>query len=111
MPLLHGEHMEIQMSNQSIEVIEMVAVSPAQAKAIRKLALRNSKHNAEQFAQLVFDRAVKNNFAPLVKSIAEDAAKKYDQAVAGGFEPPCTRQEYVTRAAIEYKDILSELEG
>ena len=95
----------------AIEQIEMVAVNENQARAIRKMALRNSKYNAETFAQLLFDRAVKNSFTPLVKSIAEDAAKKYEMAVAGGFEPPCTKEEYVKRAATEYRDILSELES
>jgi hypothetical protein len=95
----------------TIEQIDLVTVSPTQQRALRKLALRNSKYSASEFSQIVFDRAVKNAFTPLVKTIAEDAAKKYDMAVAGGFEPPCTKDEYVKRAAVEYRDILSELES
>ena len=88
-----------------------ITVTDTQAMAIRKLALRNSKYSNAEYAQLMFDRQVKNSFTPLVKTIVEDAAKKYDMAVAGGFEPPCTRDEYVKRAAIEYRDILAELEA
>ncbi len=111
-----------------LEHIGSVKVSDAQAKAIRKLALRNSKFTAVEFAQLTFDRAVKNSFSPLVKSIAADAKKKYEMAIAGGFPAPTyktvekndkdvevevfvtlTADEYAKRAAIEYRDILSEL--
>ena len=88
-----------------------IAVSNVQAQAIRKMALRNSKYSNAEYAQLMFDRQVRNSFTPLVKTIVEDAAKKYDMAVAGGFEPPCTREEYVKRAATEYRDILAELEA
>jgi hypothetical protein len=95
----------------NVEVVEMVSVNDVQARAIRKMALRNSKYNAQDFAQLMFDRQVRNSFTPLVKSIVEDAARKFDMATAGGFEPPCTRDEYVKRAATEYRDILAELEA
>jgi len=88
-----------------------VTISDTQAQAIRKMALRNSRLSNEQFAQLLFDRQVRNSFTPLVKGIVEDAAKKFDLAVAGGFEPPCTRDEYIKRAAEEYRTILAELEA
>lgn len=94
----------------AIEAIT-VTISDVQAQAIRKMALRNSKYSNAEYAQLMFDRQVRNSFTPLVKTIVEDAAKKYDMAVAGGFEPPCTRDEYVKRAATEYRDILAELES
>jgi hypothetical protein len=95
----------------AIEVINPIPVSAVQALAIRKLALRNSKFNAQDMAQLMFDRQVKNSFTPLVKTIVEDAARKFDMATAGGFEPPCTREEYIKRAATEYRDILADLES
>lgn len=124
----YERHIGESMSN-AIETIKTVKVSDAQAKAIRKLALRNSKFSAEQFAQLVFDRAVKNSFSPLVKSIATDAMAKYKMAISGGFPAPTyktvekdektgvetevfvtlTAEEYAKRAAVEYRDILSEL--
>lgn len=88
-----------------------INVNSVQAAAIRKMALRNSKYSNQEYAQLTFDRAVRNSFTPLVKTIVEDAAKKFDMATAGGFEPPCTREEYVKRAATEYRDILAELES
>ena len=104
-------YIDTEWSLMAIEVINPIAVSAVQALAIRKLALRNSKYSAQDMAQLMFDRQIKNSFTPLVKTIVEDAAKKYDMAVAGGFEPPCTRDEYVKRAATEYRDILAELEA
>ena len=95
----------------AIEVINPIAVSPAQERAIRKMSLRYSGVNANQFAAILLKRIVANTFKPLVKGIVEDAAKKFDMATAGGFQPPCTREEYIKRAATEYKDILSELDS
>ena len=68
----------------------------------------------------MFDRAVKNSFAPIVKSIAEDAGSKWDAAIANGFPIPTylndkketvelTKAEYVRRAVTEYQAILNEL--
>jgi hypothetical protein len=95
----------------AIEAINPIAVTDAQARAIRKMSLRDSKHSTNEFAAILLGRVVVNTFKPMVKSIAEDAAKKYDMATAGGFECELTREEYVKRAATEYRDILAELES
>jgi len=108
--------------NMAIETINAITISDAQAKAIRKLALRDSKVNANEMAALLFKRSVVNTFKPVVKAIAEDARKRYAMAVAGGFPAPTykgedgkdvvlTADEYAKRAADEYKSILSDLEG
>lgn len=95
------------MANETITI----AVSSVQAQAIRKMALRNSRLSNAQFAQLLFDRQVRNSFTPLVKGIAEDAAKRFDLAVSGGFQPPMERDAYIKSAAEEYRAILAELES
>lgn len=110
-----------------IETINPIAVTEAQAKAIRKLALRDSKLNANEVAAMLFRRAIVNTFKPVTKAIAEDARKRYAMAVAGGFPAPSytakdektgkdvqvvlTADEYAKRAAEEYKLILSDLES
>jgi hypothetical protein len=106
----------------AIEVINPIVITEAQMKAVRKLALRDSKVNANQMAALLFKRAVVNTFKPVAKAIAEDARKRYAMAVAGGFPAPTykgedgkdivlTADEYAKRAAEEYRLILSDLEA
>lgn len=105
----------------AIEVINPIPVSEVQMKAIRKLALRDSKVSANEMAALLFKRSVVNTFKPVVKAIHADAKKRYEMAVAGGFPAPTykgedgkdvvlTADEYAKRAADEYKSILSDLE-
>ena len=110
----------------AIETINPVPVSAAQAKAIRKLALRYTNVDGNKMAAILLTRAIVNTFKPVAKAIAEDAKKRYQMAVVGGFPAPTykvkgedgketevvlTADEYAKRAAQEYKDILSELEA
>lgn len=93
----------------NIETVALVELTAAQGRAVRKLALRSSNKSAQELADNLLAQVIRGRFTAVAKNIAEDAGAKYDMAVAGGFEPPCTRAEYVSKAAEEYKDILSEL--
>lgn len=93
----------------AIEQLELITVTAAQAKAIRKMALRNSKHTAESLAQDLFAQVVRGRFTAIAKGVGADAGAKFDMAVAGGFEPPMERAEYVERAVTEYNEILRDL--
>ena len=95
------------MSN-NIEAITTIAVTAAQAQAIRKLSLR-SKKSANELATDLFSQVVRGRFKAVAETISADAAAMYDKAVAGGFEPPMERAEYIASAAASYKDILIEL--
>lgn len=96
----------------AIETVNPIVVTDAQARAIRKMALRYSNVNSNQMAAILLKRIVSNTFKPLVKGIVEDAAKKYDMAVASGASfGEIKREEYIKRAATEYRDILAELEA
>ena len=96
----------------AIDVINPIVVTEAQARAIRKMSLRDSKHSTNEFAAILLGRVVANTFKPLVKTIVADAAKKFDMAVASGASfGNITREEYIKRAATEYRDILAELES
>lgn len=110
----------------SIETINAVPVTEAQAKAIRKLALRYTNVDGNKMAAILLTRSIVNTFKPVAKAIAEDAKKRYQMAVAGGFPAPTyqskdkdgkeitvtlTADEYARRAAQEYKDILADLEA
>lgn len=95
----------------AIEAITAVAVTDAQAKAIRKMAIQNSGISANQMATILFNRAVKNTFTPMAKVVGDKAAKLYDMASAGGFKPDLPRDEYIKRALTEYRDILADLNG
>lgn len=105
----------------AIEVINPITLTGAQQKAVRKLALADSKHTANEFAAILVGRIVINTFKPAAKAVAEKAKMRYELAIAGGFPAPTykvdgkdavlTADEYAKRAAQEYKDILSELEA
>lgn len=95
------------MSN--LQVVS-VTVTPAQATALRKLSLRGDK-TAEQIANKLFDIGVRGRFTAVAKTVAEDAATRYDNAVSGGFAPPMERAPYITKAVAEYREILAALNG
>lgn len=96
-------------ANGTIELVEGIEVSHAQAMAIRKLALRSTKKSAEELANDLFAQVVRGRFKAATESIAKDAAEAFDHAVAGGFQPPMERAEYIAKAKAEYGDILRDL--
>jgi len=85
-----------------------VIVTDAQARAIRKLSL-TGKYSAEELASELFAQVVRGRFKAKSEQIATIAAEAFDKAVAGGFEPPMERAEYIAKSVSEYKDILVDL--
>jgi hypothetical protein len=86
-----------------------ITVTNAQAQAMRKLALRSSKKSATALANDLFGQIVRGRFKAVTEGIVDDAATKYDMAVANGFTPPMERKDFVAKAKEEYADILSQL--
>jgi len=87
-----------------------IAVSQAQAVAIRKLSLKYADVSIEAMGQRLFDSAIRNAFTPYAKAVKEVAGKKYDVATAiGCFATEISREDYIKAAGEESKAILAEL--
>lgn len=106
------------MSTQNvsvIEAIEMVEVTPAQARAIRKLSLGSNKKSAQELANDLFAQVVRGRFKAVVEKAGDEAGAKYDMLLASGLldaeskSKLPTRGEFISRSKIEFADILSEL--
>lgn len=98
---------EQNVSKSTLQTVA-VAVTEAQAKAIRKLSLRGND-SAEQIANKLFASVVKGRFKAVSLTIAEDAAANFDRSVNGGFTPPMERADYIKKYAAEYNEILQDL--
>ena len=85
-----------------------ITLTPAQATAVRKLSL-SSKLSQSELATELTAQVIRGRFKAKAQTAKEDAAKKYDAAVAMGFEAPIERSEYIARTMEEYAEILREL--
>lgn len=103
--LASASRLDVVMSN--LQVITPV-LSAAQEKAVRKLSLRGND-SAQQIADKLIASVIKGRFKAVTMTVAEDAATKFDSAVAGGFQPPMERAEYIKKSVAEYNEILSDL--
>lgn len=102
------------MSNM-IEAVELVEVTSAQARAIRKLALGSNKVSAQDMASNLFAQVVRGRFKAKAEAAGDEAGAKYDLLVASGLldaesvaKLP-TRGAYISQAKADYAEILSEL--
>ena len=99
----------------NIESITAVAVTDAQAKAIRKLALNSSKKTGTELAADLFAQVVRGRFKAKAETIGKEAGERYDMIVASGLLNADTlkmledRKSFIAKAKAEYADILSDL--
>lgn len=99
----------------NIEVVTL-QLTDAQQKVARKLALRDSKLTASQYAAKLFGGRLKSEMLVYKKNIGKTAGERYDMAVAGGFAPQAQedgktmpRAEYVRLAEAECAELYASL--
>lgn len=115
------------MSTPTIEVVN-VKLKKSQQKAMRMLALGNSKMSASEMADNLLAIAIRGRFKAVTETVGKDAAKMYDNAVSRRMTPTMSdeflaehksktaeekvalwRPIYIANTVKEYTDVMNDL--